>query len=202
MLLDASVARSVAVLGWIDEAAQAVGGSLLVAHGILGAYPDEPCELRRIRDGLQREVDASPPGSGRYSKAVAALSGLDTLISMGPPRVTLMMPDAEATALALRLTSMDDKERAWRRGLGMRARRLDMGEAVSIGIAVTGGLDCAIDDEQALIAYKALSGRQEVRTRDVIKLLVTQGLIEEAVGGDRYRFLQEDDLHLLGGPPW
>lgn len=202
MLLDASVARSVAVLGWIDEAAQAVGGSLLVAHGILGAYPDEPCELRRIRDGLQREVDASPPGSGRYSKAVAALSGLDTLISMGPPRVTLMMPDAEATALALRLTSMDDKERAWRRGLGMRARRLDMGEAVSIGIAVTGGLDCAIDDEQALIAYKALSGRQEVRTRDVFKLLVTQGLIEEAVGGDRYRFLQEDDLHLLGGPPW
>ena len=202
MLLDASVARSVAVLGWIDEAAQAVGGSLLVAHGILGAYPDEPCELRRIRDGLQREVDASPPGSGRYSKAVAALSGLDTLISMGPPRVTLMMPDAEATALALRLTSMDDKERAWRRGLGMRARRLDMGEAVSIGIAVTGGLDCAIDDEQALIAYKALSGRQEVRTRDVIKLLVTQGLIEEAVGGDRYGFLQEDDLHLLGGPPW
>ena len=44
----------------------------------------------------------------------------------------------------------------------MRARRLDTGEAVSIGIAVTGGLDCAIDDEQALIAYKALSGRSEV----------------------------------------
>lgn len=203
MLLDASVARSVAVLGWTDEAAQAVGGSLRLAHGVLGAYPDEPCELRRIRDGLQREVDTSPPGSGRYSKAVSAVLGLDTFIGAGPPRVTLIIPDAGATALAVRLMSMDNKERAWRREqLGMRARRLDAGEAVSIGIAVTSGLDCALDDEQALIAYKALTGRPEVRTRDVIKLLVAQGLIEEAVARDRYRFLQEDDLHLLGGPPW
>jgi hypothetical protein len=120
---------------------------------------------------------------------------------MGPPRVTLMMPDAAATALATRLMSMEDDARAWRREqFGMRARRLDAGEAVSIGIAVTSGLDCALDDEQALIAYQALTGRPEVRTRDVIKFLVNQGLIDEAVGRERYRFLQEDDLHLLGGP--
>jgi hypothetical protein len=203
MLLDASVARSVAVLGWIDEAARAVGGSLRLAHGVLGADPDEPCEMRSIRDGLQRQVDASRAGSGRYSKAVAAMLGLDTLIGMGPPRVIVMTPDAEATALAVRLMSMEDDARAWRREeLGMRARRLDAGEAVSIGIAVTSGLDCALDEEQGLIAYKALTGRPEVRTRDVIKLLVEQGLIEEAVGRERYRFLQVDDLHLLGGPEW
>ncbi len=204
MLLDACVARSMAVLGWVDQAAQAVGGSLRLAHGVLGAYPDEPCELRQIRDGLQRQVDTSPPGSGRYSKAVAAVLGLDALLGMGPPRVTLMMPDAQATAITARLISMEDDARAWRHGLGMRARRLDAGEAVSIGIAVTRGLDFASDDGQALIAYSALTGQPEVevRTRDVIKLLVNQGLIEEAVGQDRYRFLQEDDLHLLGGPDW
>ena len=84
----------------------------------------------------------------------------------------------------------------------MRARRLDAGEAVSIGIAVTCGLDFASDDGQALIAYSALTGRSEVRTLDVIKLLVNQELIEEAVARDRYRFLQQDDLHLLGGPDW
>lgn len=202
MLFDASVARSMAVLGWVDHAAQAVGGSVRLAHGVLGADPDEPCELRRIRDGLQRQVDASQPGSGRSGKAIAAVLGLDRLLSMGPPRITLMMPDAHATALAVRLMSMEDEARAWRRGLGMRARRLDAGEAVSIGIAVTHRIDCALDDEQALIAYRALTGRPEVRTRDIIKLLVDQQLIEEVVGRDSYRFLQEDDLHLLGGPEW
>ncbi len=144
----------------------------------------------------------SPPGSGRYSKAVAAVLGLDTLLGLGPPRVELVTPDAQATALTARLISMNDVDRDWRRSLGMRARRLDTGEAASIGIAVTDGLDFASDDGQALIAYDALTGRPEVRTRDVIKLLVSQGLIEEAVGRDRYRFLQEDDLHLLGGPDW
>ena len=115
MLLDASVARSVAVLGWVDQAAQAVGGSLLLAHGVLAACPGEPCELRQIRDGLQRQVDTSRPGSGRYSKAVAAVLGLDALMGLGPPRVTLMMPDAQATAITLRLMSMEDDARAWRR---------------------------------------------------------------------------------------
>ena len=33
------------------------------AVGVLGADPDEPCEMRRIRDGLQRQVDASPVGA-------------------------------------------------------------------------------------------------------------------------------------------
>lgn len=191
-----------AVLEWVDQAAQAVGGPLCLAHGVLGAYPDEPCELRQIRDGLQRQADTSPAGSGRYSKAVAAVLGLDKLLGLGPPRVMLVMPDAEAAAITARLVSMAEDAREWRHRLGMRARRLDAGEGVSIGIAVTRNLDFASDDGQALIAYTALTGRPEVRTRDLIRLLVNQGLIDEALGQDRYRFLQEDDLHLLGGPDW
>jgi hypothetical protein len=95
--------------------------------------------------------------------------------------------------MTARLTSLEADEREWRRELGLRARRLDVGEAVSIGIAVKRGLEFASDDEQALIAYSALTGRPPVRTRDVIKLLVNQQLIEEAVGRDGYRFLQQDD---------
>jgi hypothetical protein len=202
VLFDASVARSVAVLGWVDQAAQAVGGSMRLAHGVLGAHPDELCELRRIRDGLQRAADDSPAGSGRYSKAVSAVFGLDKLLGLGSPQVTVVMPDAQATAVTARLTSMTEDARAWRRGLGMRARRLDAGEAVSIGIAVTRGLDFASDDGQALVAYTALTGRAELRTREILKILVDQGLLDEAVAQDGYRFLQEDDLHLLGGPDW
>ena len=41
-----------------------------------------------------------------------------------------------------------------------------------------------------------------MRTRDVIKLLVNAGLIDDAVGRDGYQFLRQDDLHLLGGPDW
>jgi hypothetical protein len=188
--------------GWVHELAEAVGGSLRLAHGVLGADQEEPCELRRIRDALQREANTSHPGSGRYSKALTAVHGLDALLNFGPPRVTLLIPAADEVTMTARLTSLEADEREWRRELGLRARRLDVGEAVSIGIAVKRGLEFASDDEQALIAYSALTGRPPVRTRDVIKLLVNQQLIEEAVGRDGYRFLQQDDLHLLGGPDW
>lgn len=82
------------------------------------------------------------------------------------------------------------------------ARRLDTGEAVSISIAHARGIDFASEDGQALVAYTALTTRPPIRTRDVIKLLVNAGMIDEATGREGYRFLREDDLHLLGGPDW
>jgi hypothetical protein len=101
MLIDASVARSVAVLGWIEHLAQAVGGSLAIAHGVIGIDTDEPSELRRIRDALEREINTSPHGSGRYSKAVAAVQGLDTLLHLGPPTITLLIPDSDEVRMVL-----------------------------------------------------------------------------------------------------
>jgi hypothetical protein len=202
MLIDASVARSVAVLGWVEQLAQAVGGSLSIAHGVLGVDAEEPCELRGIRDALQREVAASPHGSGRYSKAVAAVHGLDLLLDLGQPTITLLIPDADEVRMAARLTSREADDREWRRFLGLRARWLDAGEAVSIAIARARGIDFASDDGQALVAYTALTTRPPIRTRDVIKLLVSVGIIDEDPGREGYRFLQEDDLHLLGGPDW
>jgi hypothetical protein len=202
MLLDASVARSIAVLGYVNPLAQAVGGTLHVAHGVLGADPYEPCELRGIRDGLLREVNSSRPGSGRYSKALAAVHGIDTLLGVGAPTITLVVPNADEIRMTARLVSRAADQRAWRRELGLRARRLDGGEAVSIAIAQARALDFVSDDEQALIAYTALTGRPPVRTRDVIRLLVRKGLIEEAEGRSGYQLLREDDLHQLGGPDW
>jgi hypothetical protein len=202
MLIDASVARSVAVLGWVHQLARAVGGSLSIAHGVLGINSHEPSELRGIRDALQREIGASPVGSGRYSKAVAAVHGLDVLLNLGPPTNTLLIPDSDEVRMAARLTSREAGDREWRSGLGLRARRLDAGEAVSIAIAHARGIDFASDDGQALMAFTALTTRPPVRTRDVIKLLINAGTIDEATGRDGYQFLQQDDLHLLGGPDW
>jgi hypothetical protein len=202
MLVDASVARSLAVLGWVDQLAQVTGGSLSIAHGVIGIDTDEPSELRGIRDALQREVDTSPHGSGRYSKAVAAVHGLDVLLTLGPPTITVLVPDAGEVQITARLTSRDANDRDWRRSLGLRARWLDAGEAVSIAIAHARNIDFASDDREALVAYAALTTRPQVRTRDVIKLLIGSGMIDEATGRDGYRFLQEDDLHFLGGPDW
>lgn len=200
MLLDASVARSIAVLGWLDHLAHVVGGSVLVAHGVLGE-PHEPSELRGIRDALRREADTSAPGSGRYSRAIAAVHDIDVLLAL-PPTVMIVYPNIDEVRLAVRLTSGEADEREWRRSLGMRARRLDAGEAVSIAIAQARGLDFASDDGQALVAYAGLTGRAGVRTRDVIQMLVSDGAIEESEGRDGYRLLRENDLHLLGGPDW
>jgi len=133
---------------------------------------------------------------------VAAVQGLDTLLHLGPPTITLLIPDSDEVRMAARLTSRQADDREWRHGLGLRARRLDTGEAVSISIAHARGIDFASDDGQALVAYTALTTRLPIRTRDVIKLLVNAGMIDEATGREGYRFLREDDLHLLGGPDW
>jgi hypothetical protein len=122
MLIDASVARSVAVLGWVDQLAKAVGGSLSIAHGVLGVEADEPSELRGIRNALQREVSVSPYGSGRYSKAVAAVHGLDMLLSLGPPTIRLLIPDSDEVRLATRLTSREAGAREWPRSSRAMAR--------------------------------------------------------------------------------
>jgi hypothetical protein len=202
MLIDASVARSVAVLGWIDQLGRAVGGSLSIAHGVLGIDAHEPSELRGIRDALRREVGASPYGSGRYSKAVAAVYELDKLLRLEPPTIRLLLPDSDEIRMATRLTSREAGDREWRRDLGLRVRRLDAGEAVSIAIAYSRGIEFASDDDQALVAYTALTTRPPVRTRDLIRLLINTNMIDEATGRDGYRFLREDNLHLLGGPDW
>jgi hypothetical protein len=162
----------------------------------------ELCELRGIRDALQREIFVSPPGSGRYSKAVTAVHELDALLRLGPPTITLLIPGSDEVQTAARLASRGAGDRDWRRGLGLHARRLDTGEAVSIAIAHARGLDFASDDDQALVAYTALTTRPPIRTRDVIKLLVNTGMIDETTGREGHRFLQVDDLHLLGGPDW
>lgn len=200
MLLDASVARSIAVLGWVDHLANALGGSLHIAHGVLAART-EPSELQGIRDALQREANTSRPGSGRYSRALAAVHELDRLLAL-PPTITLLLPNANETRMTARLVSREADQREWRGGLGLRARWLDAGEAVSIAIAHERGLDFASDDEQALIAYTALTGRPPTRTLDVIRLLVSQQMIDEDAGRAAYRLLREDELHLLGGPDW
>jgi hypothetical protein len=120
MILDASVARSIAVLGWVEHLKEALGGALRIAHGVL-AEPDEQSELRGIRDALRREASLSRPGSGRHSKAVAAALDIDVLLGP-PPAITLAFPDADEIQMAARLISSEPDQREWRRNLGLRAR--------------------------------------------------------------------------------
>jgi hypothetical protein len=49
MLIDASVARSFAVIGWTGHLLSLVGATILVADGVHGQHPDDPSELRGIR---------------------------------------------------------------------------------------------------------------------------------------------------------
>ncbi len=81
---DPSVARSFAVVGWTRHLLQLSGGTILVADGVHGAEPDDPSELRRIREALQRQADDAGLGSGRSSRALSAVPGLDEV----PPSST------------------------------------------------------------------------------------------------------------------
>jgi len=89
VLLDATVARSLAVLGRADALAKAVGGLLYLARGVLSTDPHETSKLRGTRAALQREVQFAQPGSGRQSKAISAveMTAAMSVTTLRPPRV-------------------------------------------------------------------------------------------------------------------
>lgn len=202
MLVDASVARSFAVVGWTRHLLHITGGTILVADTVHGAYQDDPSELRRIRNALQRQAEDAGLGSGRAGRALAAVHGLDQLLALPSAELTVLTLNDDELELAVRLQSRRPEDRAWRHSLGVKARRLDAGESVSIAIAVTRQLAFATDDEGALTLWEALSGLPGRRTRDLLWQLVTDGSVAESDAQDVYRLLQSDDLHNLGGPSW
>lgn len=114
--LDASVARNFAIVGWVDELIALAGGTVFLAHGVLGLGPDEVGEIERIRAAFDNESMRSP-GSPAASAATAALVGLDDLIRRRCSDVTVLVPTAAETAVAVRL--QDPKEGTWRQSLGV-----------------------------------------------------------------------------------
>jgi hypothetical protein len=202
MLVDASVARSFAVVGWSHHLLQVCGGTVLIADGVHGAEPDDPSELRRIRTALQRQADQAGLGSGIASRALAAIQGLDQLLALGPDQLSVLTLDDDELKLAVRLQSRRLEDREWRHSLGAKARRLDAGESASIAIAATRSLEFASDDEDALTVWEALTGAPGRRTRDLFLQLVTDGVVDEDNARAVHHLLQSDDLHNLGGPAW
>jgi hypothetical protein len=114
MLVDASVARSFAVVGWSHHLLQVCGGTVLIADGVHGAEPDDPSELRRIRRGLQRQADQAGLGSGAASRALAAIQGLDQLLALGPDQLSVLTLNDDELKLAVRLQSRRLEDREWR----------------------------------------------------------------------------------------
>ncbi len=202
MLVDASVARSFAVIGWTDHLLHIASGHIRVADGVHGLHPEDPSELRTIRAALQRVADEAGPGSGIGGRALSAVQGLDVMLGLGPGRLAVLQLAEEEFALAVRLQSRNDLDRRWRRGLGARARRLDAGEAASIAIASHRSMPFASDDDDALTLWRALTGEPGLRTVDLMRQVVREGLATEANARTAYRMLRTDELHNLGGPPW
>lgn len=202
MLVDASVARSFAVVGWSHHLIQVCSGTVLIADGVHGAGLEDPSELRRIRTALLRQAHQAGLGSGVASRALAAAAGLDQLLALGPDQLSVLTLDDDELKLAVRLQSRRLEDREWRRSLGAKARRLDAGESASIAIAATRSLEFASDDEDALTVWEALTGAPGRRTRDLLWQLVTDGVVDENEARAVHRLLQSDDLHNLGGPAW
>jgi hypothetical protein len=202
MLVDSSVARSFAVLGWTRQLVMATGGKVLLADGVHGAHPDDPSELRRIRSALQRQAEQAGLGSGLGGRALAAVQGLDELFALESDELAVMTLEADELRLSVRLQSRLAEDREWRRSMGAKSRRLDAGESASIAIASSRSLAFASDDEDALILWAALNGSAGLRTRDLLWRIVQDGSVGEGEAKSAHLILQTDDLHNLGGPGW
>jgi hypothetical protein len=137
-------------------------------------------------------------GSPAASAATAALVGLDNLIERRSQAVIVVQPTEAEIAIAVRL--QDPKERHWRKSLGVRARRLDAGEAVSIGIATARAMAFATDDDDGRAAYLALGGTKHHWTLDLVQEAVAQGLLADAEAREGYRILCE--RYRFWGRPW
>lgn len=202
MLVDACVARSFAVIGWTDHLVHVTGGRIRVADGVHGLHPEDPSELRDIRDALQRQAMIAGLGSGIGGRALSAAQRLDVMLALGPDKLEVLQLDDDEFALAVRLQSRANVDREWRRSLGAKARRLDAGEAATIAIAQARSFSFASDDDDALTLWAALTGTPGSRTVDLMRQVVSDGRATEAEGRALYYTLQTDDLHNLGGPPW
>ena len=197
MLSDASVLRNFAILGWVDQLVALAGGEVYVAHGVMGLYDDDPGEIEAIRAAFVEE-SLNNPGSPTSTAATVAVVGLDALLGRRSRDITVVSPTDDEFAVALRL--QDPGERTWRQGLGVRSRRLDAGEAVSIAIATARGLAFASDDDDARVAYLALEGSRHVWTLDLIQEAVHRGLLDERAARAGYEKLRQ--MYRFWGPPW
>ena len=197
MLADASVLRNFAILGWLDHLVALAGGTVYVAHGVMGLAHDEPGEIERIRDFFEQE-SLRHPGSPTAIAATVALVGLDDLLGRRSHDITVLSPTIDELAVAVRL--QDREARAWRQELGVKARRLDAGEAVSIAIATSRGLALASDDDDARLGYLALGGSNHAWTLDLIQNAVGTGLLDEATARAAYENLRQQ--HRFWGMPW
>lgn len=197
MLADASVLRNFAILGWLDQLVALAGGTVYVAHGVVGLADDEPGEIENIRSSFEGE-SLRHPGSPAATTATVALVGLDALLGRRSHDITVLSPTVGELAVAVRL--QDREERVWRQELGVRARRLDAGEAVSIAIATSRGLAFASDDDDARLAYLALGGPHHAWTLDIIQSAVSNGSLDEASAKAGYEDLRQH--YRFWGPPW
>jgi predicted nucleic acid-binding protein len=198
MLADTSVARNFAIAGWTQVLVALSHGKCRVAHGVLGIGPDEIGELDRARDFFERQTRIYPVGSAEYTYALVAVVQLENLISARSTNLEVVSPTDGELALAIRLQATE--ERAWRRSLGMRARRLDAGEAVSLAICVSRDEEFGCDDEDARIAYQALRGRASYSTLDLVKTAVQNGLLARDEAMTEYEKLRR--AYRFFGPPW
>jgi hypothetical protein len=198
LLVDTSVARNFGVLDWSDHLVAVCGGAIRVAHGVLGLEEDESGELDRIRASIERETRTYRTGSPESSRATAALVGIERLIARRGQDLEVVQPTEEELALALRL--QDSRQGDWLKGLGVRARRLDAGEAVSIAIAVRREQQLGSDDGDGRRAYLGLGGTQHWWTLDLIQRAVALDRLPEDVAREGYSALRE--LHRFWGEPW
>lgn len=158
--------------------------------------------MRGIRSALERQADQAGIGSGLASRALAAVQGLDELLSLPSAELVVLSLRKDEVELAIRLQSRQPEDRAWRHSLGAKARRLDAGESASIAIASCRSIEFASDDEDAVTLWAALTGTSAYRTLDLLWRLVDDGIVDEADAQETHRLLRTDALHNLGGPIW
>jgi hypothetical protein len=123
---------------------------------------------------------------------------LDALLGRRSHDITVLSATVDELAVAIRL--QDREQGAWRQELGVRARRLDAGEAVSIAISTSRDLAFASDDDDARVAYLALGGPQHAWTLDLIRDAVRNGSLDEASARAGYEDLRHH--YRFWGLPW
>jgi hypothetical protein len=202
ILLDSSVVRCFAVIGWIPHLLRLLGGTIFVADEVHSHHPDGCSELRRIRDGIQRDANREWQGSGTTSRALAAICGFDALFRLDPTRLVVLTPTKEEWIFAGHLT--DGKLRPYEllEPLKGKTPELGGGESMSISIARSRGFSFASDDNAALNVWRSLTGQQGMRTLNLFQGLVAKGIIAEIDARTEYERLREDSLHRFGGPAW
>jgi hypothetical protein len=197
MLLDTTIIHNFSLMDCAKVLLDLCGGRITLVHGVVGLDDDDDQEVERLRASFMRRAMESVGGSLEQSRYVAAATNIDSLLANRGDKLHVHVLTQGETRDAVRLQTPDRNRKLQ---LNLKALQLGAGESACIAAAIHLRLPLATDDDDARKTYLGEGGIGHFWTRDLVKIAVGRGLLNEHEAKREYEALTS--RYRFFGVPW